>query len=665
MQPGNLVEFLEGGRIRIGVCLEERKGRIRVLNDAQKEISIPASRILHASSSRVPIHRPREELIRTLRETADRRSRLAQQIDVEGLWEVLWEEGGTYTPRELAELHYGDSEIDDDRIAAIIRALLADRLYFRFHPQGCRPQDLETVEKVRTQRRREEEKERWIQEASQWIRSAWEGGVLEPTEHYDEIIELLKEYATLGSGATRGRQTEEVLRRAGLTHPMAAFQLLVNLGVWSPHENVLMHRFGTRREFPGDVLEEARRILSNGPFHPSMDPSREDLTSLYTVTIDSSYTRDIDDALSMETCGDLIRAGIHITDLSSLVHPDSPLDREAFLRATSLYLPEERIPMLPPEISEEIGSLKAGEVRPAVSLLLDVGPFGRILAYRFVRSWIRVKERFSYEEADSLLEDETYPLASLHTAARIWRQQRLEQGALWLPLPEVSVRLDEEGRILIERRDREGPAQVLVSEMMILANRLAAQQLHQRGYPCIYRCQAEPRERLVSGTQDDLYSNYKQRKLLLRAELQLDPQYHHGLGVDLYTNVTSPLRRYLDLVVQRQLTALVQGKGPEYTREDLEEILMKIEEPLGQASQLEYTRRRYWLLHYLEGKRGHETLAVVLGRQGNRLWFLLPEFMLEAWAPASPYPDLREGQWITVRIGRAKPLEDELKVTPS
>jgi exoribonuclease-2 len=126
--------------------------------------------------------------------------------------------------------------------------------------------------------------------------------------------------------------------------------------------------------------------------------------------------------------------------------------------------------------------------------------------------------------------------------------------------------------------------------------------------------------------------------------------------------LTSPIRRYQDLVLQRQLSASIRGEPSPYSREDLQRILMESEELLGQAAQMEQSRQRYWLLKHMEKQRGEEIPALVIGRYGKRVQVLLTDHMLEVAIPAASASWVQEGQEITVRILRAKPLEEELKV---
>jgi exoribonuclease-2 len=653
VNPGQIVEFIEGGRTITAVCLEERKTRIWALTEHQREVNIAPSRIIQT----------REALVQGLRERSALRETLAARIDVKTIWEVLHEERGEYPPKALAELAF-EGKVEDDHTSGVIRAMLADRVFFRFRVRGFRPNDSVTVNKILTQKAREQEKERQIESGSKWIMAVQEGKAVTPPEGWEEIVELLKEYAIYGKGAPRARRCEELLKRAGMNHTLAPFRTLVKLGIWSSDENLLLHRFSIRRAFAPEVQGEARMLQKRVVAYSPSDLDREDLQTLKTFTIDSPHTRDLDDALSLERFPGGYQVGVHIADVSSVVPIGSPSDVEAAHRGTSIYLPEERIPMFPLEISEDVCSLKESAVRPAVSLLLALSEQGKILGQRFTLAWIRVHRRLSYEEADEIVKEANETLGWLYGVARTWRKERARRGALLLPLPEVAIHVDKQGKIVLERRDRESPAQIMVSEMMIQANWLVAQRLHMSSIPCIYRTQGEPRENIIENQMGDLFLNYQQRKLLSRAEFQLEPGVHHGLGVEAYTTVTSPIRRYVDLLMQRQLTAAIKGEPPPYGSEDLQKMLMSLEEAMGQAMQVEQSRQRYWLLCHLEGEKGKETPALVLGRYGNRYMLLLTEYMVEASVPAASHPWLQPMQEIPVRIIRSKPLEDELRVEP-
>jgi exoribonuclease-2 len=664
MHIGRIIEFIEGGGVVTAVCIEENKGRCRLLTESKREMTLPPSRFVHVSSHSLPVGQSREDMLKALRNCAAYRSQLAEKVDVSSLWDVVYEEQGEFSPKEMAELFFG-VPIQDDHISAMVRAMLADRVFFQFRVDSFSPNPPETVEQILVQRARELEKAEQMEQDCQWLKLAWNGQNDYPFLRKNELIELIKDYALYEKESPKAQYVEKMFKKADITHANPAFELLVKLGVWNRDENLSIHRAGIKREFPEQVLQEACQFQRTICFLPSHNSRRSDLTALYAVTIDSSVTKDMDDALSVQRIAEGYRVGIHISDVASVIPYDCSLDKEAAQRLTSLYFPDEKIYMFPSEITENLCSLNQGCVKPTISLLMDVTEDGQLIRHHFTQAWIEVKQRLTYHEVDEAIEKGNHLLNPLVYIANHWREERLKRGALILRLPEISVWLDEAGKIFYQRRDREALSQILVSEMMIQTNYLTAKFLNQHQIPCIYRSQNEPRQRIVDSHDTDILLNFRQRKLLSRAELTLAPAFHDGLGVSDYTTATSPIRRYLDLIVQRQLAATLQGNKPIYTHEALEQILMESKETLNLSAQIVTARQRYWLLRYLESKIGNATPAFVLEQIRGRCLLLLPEYMIEMTAPFGQWSNFQKGQKITVRLTRVKPMEDTLYVEPA
>jgi exoribonuclease-2 len=180
--------------------------------------------------------------------------------------------------------------------------------------------------------------------------------------------------------------------------------------------------------------------------------------------------------------------------------------------------------------------------------------------------------------------------------------------------------------------------------------------------PAIYRSQGKPQEIVVGEGTDDLYLNYVQRRYLSRAQLGVTPKPHNGLGLAAYTNWTSPIRRYMDLVIQRQLKGMVQNKLPVYTPDNLEPIVARLTIGQSQALQIKREWTRYWVLKYLEKEQIDLLDALVLG-QGRRTYnLLLPEYLLEASMPLEEGRGLNPGDHFRVEIVRVNAREEVLKL---
>ena len=166
-------------------------------------------------------------------------------------------------------------------------------------------------------------------------------------------------------------------------------------------------------------------------------------------------------------------------------------------------------------------------------------------------------------------------------------------------------------RVSITRVERETPGRLLISEIMILANSVAADFLKANGMPAVFRSQPPPRERLYQGEGGSLFQNWMQRKLLSRFALGARGERHDGLGLDAYVTATSPIRKYYDLITQRQIRAVLGLESP-YSEAEITALLQRLEHPMGYVPKLQFSRSRYWLLKHLETRIGEKEEAIVL-----------------------------------------------------
>jgi exoribonuclease-2 len=660
---GSVVEFFVDKRLTLGVCLEVKGERFLVLTEGDREINLPESRFLHIAPHALNVQKGRDQLIQSLREIATRREELRARIDLSEVWELVWAEPEAYNCTFLAGLVFGE-EVTPDHTAAMYRACWDDTIHFSRKGDTFAPNPPETVEQLLHQKIRKEERERELTTAGAFVKAIWEGHAPTPEElaAQETWIELLKEFALHDTEAPRYRLARDLLNRAEITAADAPFRLLVRLGIWDEDENLLVLRLGVPTIFRPEVVAEAehaaRTVIDRRGANVD---GRRDLTGLHAMSIDSELTHDIDDAVSCELADGLIMLGIHIADPASVIQPDALLDREACERATSIYFPEGKIPMLPLLLSEEALSLVAGEVRPAMSMLVTLTPEGEIVDYQIVPSLIRVAERLTYDDADGRIGHEPRLTHGFEIAQRL-RQARFDNGAIALPIPQVDLFVDRAKQISVRMIDREAPSQILVSEFMILANSLVGQFCAQRQIPIVYRGQAAPRETFPTSLTYDPVLHYRQQRAMNPARIGLEPTRHSSLGVDMYTTFTSPLRRYVDLLSHRQLHAYLERGEPLYNEEQLKMILAELEAALSRASTVEHDRRRYWLLRYIGQRQGEVFTGVVLDRFPRNYLVLLPELMQEVDVPVGG-KELVPGDQVQVRIETVQPRAGMLKVT--
>ena len=275
---------------------------------------------------------------------------------------------------------------------------------------------------------------------------------------------------------------------------------------------------------------------------------------------------DFDDAISVENRGDHYSLWVHIADVGHSVEKNSLIDKEALSRGSSIYMPDGKISMIPPVLAENLCSLVTEADRPAISLKATLAQTGEVQNYEIFPSVIRINQRLTYYDANTLL-DESGDLTLLYKIGRLFRQKRLSQGAVQINLPEVSVWLDDKGVPTVAKVDRESPSRMFVSEVMILANWLMASFLKDHQLPAIFRSQPAPKQHLFQGEASSIFLNWMQRKHLNRFVLGTSPEHHSGLGLDAYVTATSPIRKYFDLITQRQIRSVLGMEAP-YMKED-------------------------------------------------------------------------------------------------
>ena len=661
MKPGTIVEYIDSKEMVCAVVLENKKQKVRMLTEHDREVSHGENRLAHSSDQTLDLSMGRDALVERLQVVAETRRKLQNQIDIQELWEVVHAEAAWIDLKSMAELCFG-AKISSDHTSAVARALFEDRLYFKFDTDRFFPNSPEQVARMAAQTAQEAKKAHIIAEGSRWIRQVMESKHAPASADQEALVEILRSFYLFRKNSPHYKIGKEIIACSGLDPKEGPFHLLVKLGVWSEDENLNLHRFGVSHSFSSAVMKASERLIREA-IKPRPDAGRRDLTHLSMLTIDGQGTLDFDDAISIEPKGDGHRLGIHITDVSQFVEKGGRVDQEAFSRASSIYMPDDRIPMQPPTLAEDLCSLKEGQDRFAISIMADLDVSANVVAYEIVPSIIRVKQQLTYYNANLLVQEDP-ELGAIYELAQKFRNIRLKNGALQLILPEISVWVDNDAEISVTQINRESPSRMMVSECMIMANWLAARFLRDHGQPAIYRSQQPPRERLIQEGGGTLYENWTQRRFLSRVVLDPDPQTHAGLGLDAYLTLTSPLRKYFDLVTQRQLRGLF-GLERSYSEEELRFIIQALEEPMSYITVLQQERTRYWILRYLEHLVGHKEEALVLDKRRQRYIVLLPSYMIECSLPLNSGADLKPQDTIEVKIERVNARADTLTLARS
>jgi exoribonuclease-2 len=509
--------------------------------------------------------------------------------EVEAACDLL--DGGQTTLSELADLVYGAYT---PATAWAAWRLVDEGLYFRGTPEAVSARPLAEVER-----------ERAVREAKAAERDAWNGFLQRARAGRcaPEDAPYLREIEEVALGQ---REQSRVLQALDcVQNPQSAHALLLRLGHWDGTVNPWPRRIGTLLVPPGVGLPELP------------DEPRLDLTGLPAYAIDDVGNLDPDDAISL----DGNRLWVHVADAAALAPTGSPTDLEARARGATLYLPEAIIPMLPEEALPRLG-LGLTEISPALSFGLNLDVDGVVTDVDITPSWVRVR-RLSYDQVEARLEEE--PFRSLYELAERHQARRRANGAIFIDLPEVKMRVSG-GRVDIEPLPRLR-SRMLVTEAMVMAGEAAARFALERGLPFPFTTQdpADAVDRRPAG----LAAMYALRRTLRPRQYSSQPGPHGGLGLEVYAQVTSPLRRYLDLVAHQQLRACLRGGDPLEAQAIIERVGAAEAAAVG-VRRAERLSREHWTLVYLQQHPGWRGEGVLVEKRMPRGAVLICELALEA-----------------------------------
>lgn len=659
---GKLIEYLDGGKFLCGYITGGQAKRLRLINQNGRESNLPASRVVHISEKTHGIDLSREELAQQLQDTAATRKKLMENIKLQEIWELTSDEPSRiFSPVFLAELSFG-KDADDDIIAAFLRCVFEDRLFFKYKEGKLVAHTQEQVEQIQQQRDKELKAQTLIDMGAEFLQQIQNGPQKDLADNSigEECLTIIRNFYISGGDSKEADIARKILKKGGFNRPHDPFHLLVKAGVWDANENIPLLRQDLPVNFPLLGIQQAEMLLQQGSDKLFQDPARKDFTHLKPMTIDGPTTLDFDDALTVEVQDDNYLVGIHISDVAHYVRPEDPLFLEAMQRGTSIYFPEGQIPMLPRHLSQGICSLIQGELRAALSFMILLSKDAEVLRVRIFPSIIKVARRLTYEEADTMIKNDP-ELAILNDMRLKLRDRRLDGGALLLPFPDVNIHIHDGSKVQVSLADSDTPSRVLVSEMMILANTQAARYVADRMAPGLFRAQKPPKRRIVHGLDNDLFLNSKQRKMLSRGELLTGAQPHSGLGVAQYTTITSPIRRLLDLVMQHQIHSLVRREELRFTEEMCKDFTSVIGRTLARANNVRQQRHRYWLLKYLEARKEQPMKALVLDAGPKRTFLILTDILLNIDLPTPSRNHPEPGHRVMVKIVRVDALDNTLR----
>ena len=450
-----------------------------------------------------------------------------------------------------------------------------------------------------------------------------------------------------------------IVELTGWPNPKASpfgevMEVLGKSGESNTEIHAILAEFGLPYRFPEQVEREASRISTK--ITPRDHEQREDFRKLTLFTIDPDDAKDFDDALSVKNLENgRYEIGVHIADVSHYVRPGTIVDEEARIRGNSVYLVDRVVPMLPEVLSNNICSLRPNEDRLSFSVVFEMDLTGVVHQARFAKGIIHSKRRFTYEEAQQIIEtgkgDLKEEVLLLDGLAKILRKKRLERGAMEVESVEVKFKFGENGKPTGVFTKVSKDAHKLVEEFMLLANRAVSEYIGipekgKREIPFVYRVHDEPSEQKLEDLKKFIFRleykllpvkgksiSFALNKVLEEARKNGDAALigsmiirsmakavyttenigHYGLGFKHYTHFTSPIRRYPDLLVHRIIEQALISWKPLYNEKDLEEMCKACSQTERKASEAERASTKFMQTIYLSDKVGEVFDGIISG----------------------------------------------------
>ena len=660
---GNFVSYEQNNKIYLAKVLNIKNSKFTISNNVDKELEIPLQRLY-----KLPNPKNKDLSVKELYEIAIKKQ---ETINLEEIWELVHDDYSEISISELTNIYFGEDILEDH--FALRLQLINDKIYFKRLKDTFEPRKNSSIEELKKAALNEEKKKsvKFITSKFFYERIVNKNNIEIPKEIVNQI-KLLSEYAANKEGFSNNElrdlkeQVSEINTSCKFdtpnTSPKQAFFLLRQARIFTKHENVFFYKYSYPNKFSSTLENEIRKVKMLN-FN---DEKREDLTHLDVFSVDDISTLDIDDAISItkKQNGEYL-IGIHITDLSESISKDSPLYKSALERGTSVYLPENTYNMFPNDISNDTLSLVKGKRRYALSLLLNVDSNFNITSSRFSRSIIDVKSRLTYEDLDNILEttnDEKYLF--LHSFASEYELKRINNGAFSITRKDVYIKLDENFNVTLVENDSQTPAQSIVGELMILYNFYFSDFASKNNIPIYFRGQQKAPElsEEVYNMPEGPVKNYLIRSNMAPSETVTSPIPHSGLGLSSYTQASSPLRRMMDFINQKQITNFIKTGNIYYTSSELIETLMKLDETLKTAGMIIKETKRYWLIEYLrQRKTTNDIIYGTVLRTDMRFPLVEVEEVYMNYVVRSQNP-LSVGDRVKLKINNANPREDMLSL---
>ena len=692
--PGCVVEFMQGNRAQQAIVLEEQSGSLRLYTLSRREIRMPASRILPWFGPSNPLPASKQDLHSALEATRLRRETLNAGIDPVDLWDIAHEEITHASARWFAELLW--QEPDFDQVAACGHALLECKTHFKFSPPDF---DVLSEEKtaVRLHEAARTEKRNTVLaagrmlfpllfEAHQKNQIPVKQNLLPELE--PELESQLETLLHTRLADPDEHETSLLWREFSKTlpdNPNIPLFLLEAWGKVPPHYNFSLDCIGYQpgKDWFKDFEAQIEEILD------SARGEEREFIDLPFISVDTPETEDLDDAFHLEKDAD----GNYLLQLAiacpAVAWPwGSELDKTVLRRASSLYLPEGSLHMMPEPLGVDGMSLTAGKECQAMLSRFKISPEGEVREFEISLKRIIVQANLAYEDCEAFVCPEfsekgatvsepspAAPYAGMlnqaYELALVMQAKRIEQGAVIIKRPEPLLILhsnpEQDGDPVKVELLSPPPAdktQMMIGEFMVLLNATIAQKAEEWALPLIYRTQHVALPKEYAGIWEAPEDIARVVKSLPPASIDQFPRPHAGLGIPAYATVSSPLRRYTDLFNQGQVLSHLQSGVPLFSQDELSGMLPLIAARSDATSSVQKQRPRYWKLVYFKQQGDKRWYEAVISDENDAFAIVsLQNEAIQLRAKRTIFGEkAMPGQLCQVRIGKVNPLNNEIQL---
>ena len=658
-----LVAYRKRREPTLGVVLYIRPDKLTVLSEDGKHYAVEPKKIVLLTGITVPETLTDSEKKLEMRKWRRELEEKKDSVDLETLWQCVVEEQETVSFEEILDLYSGTEQVSAEQRLLLFWAVDKNTVYLARGEDGYLVRSREDVSRTLRTIELREEREQRAQAAVSWVRSVLSGEAPSVVdESHGEFLELIERYVIDLDGYERAKEAKGFLHEAGLKEVESAVEFLIKTGFWEKDDDPESKKIAFHFKHSQRALEEVEAVLSvRGDFE-----GLTGRTDLEVFSVDSETTQDIDDAISFEVHEDRVTLGVHISNVAHFIGRGSFLDQGALERAETVYFPEGRVDMFPRELVSRKLSLTAGDPRPALSLFATFNKEDfTLIDYRFEATVIRVSKNLTYAEATEIF-DQTQWGNSLVALTDSLRSTRVEEGAFIVQLPELKIGVGDRDGISISKDYMDSPAHKVVSECMILMNRLSGDFFGKNAIPALFRSQSrdiEPEARELD--PEDVLFPVKVIKHLKPSFVTSTPEIHKSLGVACYVQITSPIRRYLDLVMQRQLISWLEEQKICYSESELEDTNTRVSLATREIKNAQRGRHRYWLIRYLLEKDIKGATGYVSSRGYNGFNVYIPEFLVELALSNAGGRVFDIGSELSLSIWGVDPLRRRIRVSPA